>query len=306
MENGKLVTIFGGGGFLGNYIVKELSSLGYVIRVVTRDPQKSLHLRTAGPTGQVVLMPADVCNSSHLNKAIRGASIVINLLGTFSEKDFDNLHREIPENIAKICKEENVEQLIHISALASNKSQISSKYAQSKFAGEKAVIAAFNKASIIRPSVVFGHEDKFFNKFAKLIKYMFCIPMVGGGKTKFQPVYVGDLAKAIGKIATDPKLQGKIYAAVGPEVITFQSMIEFILKTVNKKRILFPVPFWIASIMAKIVEILPCPIITSDQVELLKYDNIFDQAENLSSLSEILVNLTSIESIVPRYLIYYK
>lgn len=306
MNNGKLITIFGGSGFIGNYVVKELASLGYIIRVVTRDPEKSLYLRTAGPTGQVVLMASNVHNITNLKQVISGSSIVINLLGTFSEKDFDELHRDIPEKIAKICKEEKVEQLIHISALSTTKAQISSKYAQSKFAGEKAILAAFNSASIIRPSVVFGIEDKFFNKFAKLIKYLFFIPMIGGGKTKFQPIYVGDLAKAIAKIVRDQKLQGKIYAAVGPDIMTFKSIIEFIGSTLNKKRIFLPMPFWMASIMAKIAGFLPSPIITADQVELLKYDNIFDQTENLSSIAEIVDNLNNIDSIVPRYLTYYK
>ncbi|MFV9876115.1 MAG: complex I NDUFA9 subunit family protein [Rickettsiales endosymbiont of Dermacentor nuttalli] len=307
MVNGKLVTIFGGSGFIGNYIVKELASLGYVIRVVTRDPQKALYLRTAGPTGQVVLTPADVYNLDHLKKVVHGSAIVINLLGTFLTKDFDKLHNEVAENIARICKDQNVKQLIHISALVSNKAKISSQYAKSKFAGEKAVLAIFPNASIIRPSVVFGHEDKFFNKFAQLIKYMFCIPLIGGGKTKFQPVYVGDIAKAISKIVQNTNLQGKIYSAVGPDVITFKAIIEFISNTIDKKRMLLPIPFWIASLIARVIEMLSNPMITCDQVELLKYDNIFDQQEQISSsIQDIVRNLTSIQSVVPRYLICYK
>ncbi|MBL0317924.1 MAG: complex I NDUFA9 subunit family protein [Alphaproteobacteria bacterium] len=275
----KIVSIIGGSGFIGSYIVRAFAQQGARIKVISRNPQKSDYLKTCGTVGQIELIPANISNESVLRDALRGSDIVINATGILYEKGrqrFVKMHSQIPESIAKVASELSIPVFIHLSALGANHA-ISSAYASSKINGEKAVLAAFPKATILRPSVVFGHEDQFFNLFGRLSALSPMLPLIGGGKTLFQPVYVDDIAKAVVFCATHAETQGNIYELGGPDKVSFKHILTFILEKTHRHRLLLPIPFTVAKTMGMFLKLLPHPLLTDDQVELLKYNNIVDE-----------------------------
>lgn len=301
MQN-KIITIFGGSGFIGRNIVKELAKSHDLINVVTRDPEKSLESKTSGAVGQITITKGNILDDIDLENNIKNAQIVINLVGILYEKgqqNFSSIQAQAAEKIAKLSTKYGVKQLIHFSALGVDKAT-ASKYARSKLAGEKAVLSAFPNATIIRPSIVFGRYDNFFNQFAKIAKISPILPLIGGGHTKFQPVYVGDIARAIAKIVEKEELQGKIYEFGGKDIVSFRQILEFIAKIIGKKRIFLNIPFTIASIESILLELLPHPILTRDQVTLLRYDNIVTHSQPV--LEDIGINPASFIDIVPDYI----
>lgn len=302
----KLVTVFGGSGFVGRHIVKRLAHKGYLVRVAVRDPESALYLKPMGRVGQVTPVQASLRQPETVKAAVDGADIVINLVGILYEtgkQKFDKIHRIGAETVAKAAKEAGVETLVHMSALGADKDS-KSKYARSKAFGEEAVREAFPEASIIRPSVIFGPHDDFFNKFGAMAKVSPALPLIGGGQTKFQPVYVGDVADAFMKCVEDKDCAGKTYELAGPSVYTFEELMELVLYEIDAHRGLIPLPFPFATLLASVLELLPVPPLTRDQVTLLKKDNVL--SNTLPGLEALGIEPTAAEVILPTYMGMYR
>jgi len=303
--NKKQACIFGGSGFIGRQIVRELARAGYTIKVASRAAETAYFLRTAGNVGQIVPMTCNYNDDADLRAAVAGCSLVVNCVGILFEKRkgaFTRIHTELPRAIAKACVLENVDRLIHISAMACDETH--SKYGKSKRNGELAVLENFPGATILRPSVVFGAEDNFFNMFAKLSVIVPFLPLIGGGATKFQPVYVGDIAAAVLKCAADPSTAGKIYDLGGPETLTFREIYERLFTHTGRKRTLLPMPWGLAKIQGTVMGLLPSPPLTADQVESLKTDNI--ASGDLPGFKDLGIVPTSMDVILPTYLARYR
>jgi len=301
----KQLTIFGGSGFIGRHVVRLLAREGCIIRVPTRDPEKALPLKPAGDVGQIVPIACNVRSDSSVAAAIGNSDAVINLIGILFERGrntFQAIHVETAARIARLAKEQGARRFIHMSALSADAGS-SSSYARSKAAGEQAVRAFFPEADILRPSIVFGPEDNFFNLFATLAQFFPALPLIGGGETKFQPVYVGDVAAATARILKKPEARANIYELGGPQVYSFRELLELMMQVTGRHRPLLNMPWGFAKAHAALHEILPLPrpLITRDQVELLKTDNIiYDrQAKTLRDLG---IAPTALEVILPTYM----
>lgn len=306
----KIATIFGGSGFIGRHVVKRLAAEGYTVKIATRIPERAAALKTCGAVGQVVPFLCDYRDAASLREAIEGADVVVNCVAIRFQRGknkFKRLHAELPGQIAEACARENVARFVHISALGVDQAQ--SEYARTKLEGERALLAACPWATILRPSVVFGPEDEFFNLFARLSVLAPLLPLIGGGKTRFQPVYAGDVAHAVmaailmtpmGEV--DPR--GKIYELGGPEIVTFREIYEMIFKFTGRRRLLVPVPFFLMKIKAFFLSLLPNPLITPDQVETLKVDNVV--SGNALPLSALGIVPTGMGLVLPGYLETYR
>lgn len=302
----KLVTVFGGSGFVGRHIVQRLAHKGYMVRVAVRDPESALYLKPMGRVGQVTPVQASLRLPETVRAAVEGADIVINLVGILYEtgkQKFDTVHRVGAETVARAAKEAGVETLVHMSALGADKKS-KSKYARSKAFGEDAVREAFPEASIIRPSVIFGPHDDFFNKFGSMAKSSPALPLIGGGQTKFQPVYVGDVADAFMKCVEDKSCAGQAYELGGPTVYTFEELMQLVLHEIDAHRGLIPLPFPFATLLASVLELLPVPPLTRDQVTLLKKDNVL--SGKMPGLEALRVEPTAAEVILPTYMGMYR
>jgi NADH dehydrogenase len=303
MATGNMTAVvFGGGGFIGRHLVRRLGKTGAVVRVPSRHVSKLGFLRTAGVVGQIVPEMVSGFDEAELTATIRGADVVINLIGILAEggkNSFDRIHTDLPARIAKVAAANGVKQLIQVSALGVADAATSS-YARSKLAGEEAVRAAFPRATIIRPSIVFGPEDQFFNRFAAMARISPALPLIGGGQTKFQPVYVGDVADGIMAAIAHPEAAGKIYEFGGPSVYSFKALMEILLAEIGIKRFLVPLPWGLADFQAGIAERVPGKPLTRDQVALLKYDNVLSGAH--PGLADLGVTPSAVELILPTYL----
>ena len=271
----RLITIFGGSGFLGRHMVRALANDGWRIRVAVRRPNLALFLRPMGRVGQIQIVKANVQDEDALRAALKGADAAINLVAVLYQSGnqrFDSLHVDAAERIARVAGELGVKRLLHVSALGVIGNN--SHYAQTKTLGEERVREAFPNATIFRPSTVFGPEDDFFNKFAWLARLSPALPLIGGGKTKFQPVFVGDVARATAKVLSDASTAGKIYELGGAEILTFKQIMELVLKETHRKRLLVPVPFGLARVKAVFLGLLPKPLLTVDQVRMLESDSV--------------------------------
>lgn len=308
--NGKTACVFGGTGFIGRQVVRELARAGYTVKVAGRVPERAFFLKTAGAPGQVVPLACDYNDDASLRAAVKGCAAVVNCVGILYERGrrarFKTLHAELPGRIAAACTLAGVERFVHLSALGADIAQ--SKYAASKRDGEDAVFAQFPAATILRPSVVFGPGDGFFAMVARLAIYAPALPLPGGGKTKLQPVYVGDVADAAIRAVTLPPVatgpQGTIYELGGPEVITLREAFDRTLKQIGRKRRLVSLSWGLAGVQGRILGLLPKPLLTADQVKTLKTDNIL--SGNYPGLAELGVNLTAIGTILPSYLACYR
>lgn len=301
----KIATIFGGTGFVGRHVVQLLARAGYVVKIATRVPERAFFLRPCGTPGQVVPFRCDYATPDSIEKAVEGASCVINCTGILFEKkkgDFNRIHAEIPRRIAQACRAQGVAHFIHISALGTDKA--ASRYAASKREGEKAVREAFPGTVILRPSVIFGPEDNFFNMFAELSRYTPVLPLIGGGRTKFQPVYVGDVAAAAMAVLARPEAQGRTYELGGPEIIDFRQIYERLFDCTGRKRCLISLPWGMAKIQATFTGMMPRPLLTRDQVETLKTDNVV--APGMPGLSDLGINATPMDMILPEYMEHYR
>ena len=306
----KIVTIIGGSGFTGRHIVRALAKRGYRIRVACRRPDLAGHVQPLGTPGQVMPVQANVRYPASLAAACDGAAAVINLTGVlFSSgaQSFDAIHVFGAEASAKAAKAAKAKVFIQMSALGADASS-NSEYARTKAAGEVKVKAAFPGAIILRPSIVFGPEDNFFNQFAGLSRLAPALPLIGGGHTKFTPLFVGDLAEAIATLIDRGEASGQTLELGGPEVFTFKQLLEFTLETIGRKRLLIPVPWAIAKIMGTVMGYLPGALLTADQVELLKTDNVVSEAARREGrdLASLGVTPQSVQGIVPSYLYRYR
>lgn len=298
----QVVTIIGGTGFVGRYVVKLLAGAGYTIRVISRNPNAALHLKTAGSVGQIVLMGGNVAEPASLIGKIENSYAVINLAGILFEggkQSFAHVHAHGAEKVAQMAKSAGVSRFVQMSALGVDKAK-TSEYARTKLLGEKAVLTAFPEATILRPSVIFGPEDNFYNQFATMAALSPALPLIGGGITRFQPVYVGDVAAAIKAAITRPDAMGQVYELGGPNVYSFKDILQYVMKLTGHSRKLLPIPLGVASFMGMCGEVLPKPPLTRDQVRLLKSDNIV--SSGTKTLANLGISPTAVEMVVPDYL----
>ena len=275
------VVIFGASGFVGRYIVTILAKEYWKIKVFVRKPDQAKHLTLIGKLGQVTIYQGNISNKNSVDKIIYGANKVINLVGILEEnnkQNFSSVHIGGSTNIAESCLKHKINSLIHISALGLYDG-MHSKYAKSKLEAEQNIKKIFQKTIILRPSVIFGPEDNFTNKFARMASISPFIPLINNGLTKFQPVYVKDVAKAVSVVINNNFHLGKTYNLGGPEIISFKEIIDFVLLKIRKKRIYFSLSFPMAKLIGIIFSILPVAPITLDQVRLLEKDNIVPEKE---------------------------
>lgn len=301
----RLVTIYGGSGFIGRHVVRALAKQGWRVRVAVRRPDLAGHLQPLGAVGQINPVQANLRYPASVLRAAEGSEVIINLVGILAEggrQRFDAVQAFGAKQVALAAKEVGA-RLIHVSAIGAN-AQSDSVYAQTKAQGEEAALAAVPDAVIVRPSIVFGPEDDFFNRFAAMARLSPILPLIGGGETRFQPVFVGDVANAILKAVDGEAKPGTIYELGGPEVRSFKELIELTLAETGRKRILLPLPFGIARIQATILEWLPKPLLTRDQVKLLAHDNVVSEAAKAEgrTLEGLGVRPTALGAVLPSYL----
>lgn len=319
-----VVTVFGGSGFLGRHLVKRLAAAGAMVRVAVRNPEDAHYLKTMGEAGQIVPVATNICDKASTAAAAERADWVINLVGILSEwgkRTFRRIHVEGAANIAEAASMAGAQRLVHVSAIGADP-QSPSAYGRTKAQGEEAVKAAFTAATIVRPSIVFGPEDNFFNFFAGLASFSYLLPVVGcpfpprftlfsggslvdidlygGGGTKFQPVYAGDVAEAVMAILADPKTRGETFELGGPRVYSFKEIMELMLAETGRQRLLLPVPFRLLRLQAWFLEKWPKPLLTRDEVKLLEKDNVV--GEKVLTFSDLGIEPTTAEAIVPTYL----
>ena len=309
-----MVTVFGGSGFLGRHLVQRLAATGARVTVAVRNPESALFLKPMGDVGQITPVGADVRDGPAVVAAVQGADWVVNLVGVLYEtrrQSFSAIHAQGAERIAKAAKAAGAKRLVHVSAIGANRHS-SAAYARSKAAGEAAVAAAYPAATILRPSIIFGPEDDFFNRFAAMARVSVALPLFGGGETRFQPVYVGDVAAAVVKALTDEGTAGTTYELGGPRVYSFRQLMELILAEIGRKRILLPLPFFVADAMGSVADAmvtvlqsLPLPFevappLTGDQAKLLRYDNVV--SGDAPGLADLGIAPTACEIIIPTYL----
>ncbi len=264
----RVVTVFGGSGFLGRHMVRRLAASGVRLRIAVRDPEAAAFLKPLGDVGQIVALQANVRDDASVALAVEGADAVINLVGILYEsgrQTFRAVHVEGARRIARAAKQANVRSLVHVSAIGAAPDSLAN-YARTKAEGEAAVREEFPKAVLLRPSIVFGPEDNFFNLFASLARLVPALPLIGGGKTRMQPVYVSDVAGAVMHVLDGHA--GETFELGGPQVFTFRALLERMLETIERQRLLIPVPFWAARLEAFFLERLPKPLLTRDQVRL--------------------------------------
>jgi uncharacterized protein YbjT (DUF2867 family) len=300
-----LVTVFGGSGFLGRHVVRALAQRQYRIRVAVRRPELCGYLQPMGRVGQIHAVQANLRYPQSVVAAVRDADIVVNLVGILFERGrqrFDAVQAEGAETVARAAKAVEA-RLVHVSAIGADENS-PSRYAQSKAEGERRLLAVDGSATIMRPSIIFGPEDDFFNRFAALARLSPALPLVGGGRTRFQPVFAGDVAQAIARAVDGDAKPGTIYELGGPDVRTFRDVLEFMLATIQRRRLLVPVPFALMKLQAAFLQFLPKPPITPDQVELLKRDNIVGEEarRDCRILEGLGIVPESMAAIVPAYL----
>jgi uncharacterized protein YbjT (DUF2867 family) len=306
LDNKALVTIYGGSGFIGRHLVGAIAKTGARMRVAVRRPELAGHLQPLGGVGQINAVQANVRYPDSLLAAARGADAVVNLVGILfptGKQTFEAVQDEGAAHVAEAARAEGVRTMVHISAIGANEHSRSA-YARSKAEGEAAVRKVFPDAVILRPSVVFGPEDEFFNRFAALARLFPALPLIGGGKTKFQPVFVGDVVKTVLAGLTGKAHAGAPYELGGPEVLTLKQVMERVLAYSMRKRLLVPLPFWLAKFQAAFLQLLPTPPLTIDQVRLLENDNVVSEEAKRSGrdLEALGIEPVAIAAIVPDYL----
>ncbi len=305
--NGKLVTVFGGSGFLGRHVVQALARRGYRIRVAVRRPDLAEHVKPLGAVGQIMPVQANLRYKWSVERAVEGADAVVNLVGVLNEAGAQTFDAVQAYGAGTIAEAAAAVRVVHVSAIGADLNSKSS-YARSKAMGEKAVFDAARDAVVLRPSIVFGPEDDFFNRFAAMARLSPVLPLIGGGKTLFQPVFVGDVAIAVAQAVDGDLKQSAIYELGGPEEKTFRQCLELMLEVIRRKRLLLPVPFMAASAMGKVLQLLPKPLLTADQVELLKTDNVVSAEAKAEGRDLIGMGAAprSMAAILPTYLERYR
>lgn len=307
----KLVTVFGASGFVGRHVVRELARRGHRVRAAMRRPHQAVFLQPMGAVGQIQLLQTNIRYPQSVEEALVGADACVNLVGILAQagrQKFSTVQADGAEHIARACAKLGVDNVVHVSAIGADAAS-ESKYAQTKAAGEAAMQEHVPGATIVRPSIIFGTQDGFFNRFAEMARMAPALPLIGGGKTKFQPVYVDDVADAVVKLIDREAPTGGTYELGGPEVLTFKECLELMLKIVGRRRALVPVPFFAAGPMGKVgdvVGMLPIiePPITEDQVKLLKSDNVV--GEGVLTFDDLGITPETLDAILPTYLFRYR
>ncbi len=302
----RLVTVFGGSGFLGRYVVRRLAARGDRVRVAVRRPNVAIFLKPLGDVGQVEPLAANLRDPASVKRAVAGADAVVNLVGLlsqFGKQKFASLHVEGARAVAEAAAAEGVKTLVHVSAIGAD-TEAASEYARTKGEGEAAVLEAFPKATILRPSVLIGPEDDFFNRFAWMSKISMVLPIVGG-KTRFQPVHVDDVAAAV-LIALEGgrKKEGKVFELGGPRIYTFRELMDVMMRETGVKRLVFDMPGWLARIPAALIGWLPNAPLTLDQIKLLDRDNVV--AKKAKTFAALGLTPKPIEVVLPLYLTRYR
>ena len=305
-NNQKIIAIFGAGGFIGKHLMRQLTKLDYRVKVATRNPYLKGYLKPLGNPGQIELFKINIFNPNDVKQILKNSDIAINLVGILYEtrkQKFNQIHSQFPYLLSNLCNELGIKNLVHVSALGVKEKHVS-QYMQSKLQGEKNIQDTFKSSVILRPSVVFGPEDKFFNTFASIAQFSPVLPLIGGGKTKFAPIYVGDVAKAIVKALELNNSKPKIYELGGSKNYSFKELMEILLTEIKKKRFLIPVPFGMAKLQSYFLQMMPNPLLTPDQVEMLKYNNIV--SGDYPTLKDLGISGTSIQSILPKYIYRFR
>ena len=303
----RLVTVFGGSGFIGGQAVRELARLGWRIRVAVRKPNTAHDLRPLGDVGQIQLTRCDVTRQADVEAALRGADAVVNLVGTFNTRRFQAMHVDAARYIGEGCAANGITRLVQVSANGGDANSPAA-YGRAKAEAEAIMRVHVPGAVILRPSVVFGAEDDFLNRFAAMASMSPALPLIGGGETRFQPVYVGDVAQAIARAASAPGMEGQTFTLGGPAIYTFKQILELILRETYRERVLIPVPFFAARPLGSLLQVaelfgLPAPL-TRDQVLMLESDNVVP--EGAPGLAALGVAPTGLEAIAPTYLWLYR
>ena len=305
-NNQKIIAIFGGTGFLCKHLVRQLTRLDYRLKVTTRNPYLKGYLKPLGSPGQIELFKTNIFNIEDVKQVLKNCDYAINLVGILYEtqkQKFTQIHSHFPHLLSNLCSEVGIKNLVHISALGV-KERHTSLYMQSKLQGEKNIQNNFKPSVILRPSVVFGPEDTFFNTFASIAQFSPFLPLIGGGKTKFAPIYVGDVAKAIVKSLELNNSEPKIYELGGPENYSFKELMEILLAEIKKRRFLISIPFSAAKFQSYFLQMMPNPLLTPDQVEMLKYNNII--SGEYPTLKDLGIAGTPIQSILPKYIYRFR
>ena len=309
-NNQKLVTIFGGSGFVGRYVVKALAQRGYRIRVACRRPDLAGHLRPLGSVGQIQPIQANLRYPESVERALDGSYAVINLVGILynsGKQNFDAVQARGARVVAKAAKQAGISTYVHMSAIGADAAS-DVDYQRTKAEGEAAALQNNPKCIIVRPSIIFGQEDDFFNRFADMAKMAPALPLIGGGTTKFQPVYVGDVAEVIARGVDGNLKGGATYELGGPRVASFKECLELLLKVIQRKKPLISIPFALARLKGAILGLLPKPLLTVDQVRMLEVDNVVSKEaiKQRRTLEGIGINPQSMEAILPSYLERYR
>ena len=302
----KTIAVIGGSGFVGRATIELIAKHNARVVVLCRNAEKAKYLKPMGVAGQITLVSGDACDDETLERVIAPADAVVNLVGILAEtgsQKFTALQAELPGRIGAMAAKHDVESVVHVSAIGANATSPST-YSRTKAAGEAALLGAFPKAVIMRPSIVFGAADSFFNRFASMAVLAPALPLPGGGGMLMQPVYVGDVAAAIlaglALTKTSKKMEGKTFELAGPNIFSFRQLMELTLSNIKRRRLLMPVPLWLMRCGAVFAELLPNPPLTVDQVRLLASDNVADPL--LPGLSEIGITPTPVDTILPKYL----
>lgn len=306
-----LATVFGGSGFLGRHIVRSLARDGYRIRIAVRRPTLAYRLPVMGDVGQIEIVQANVRDEDSVARAVEGAHSCVNCVGILYPKGrqtFEALHDEGAGRVARTARKAGVERLVHLSAIGAV-ADSPAAYGRTKAAGEAAVRAAFPAASILRPSVVFGPEDEFFNRFATMASQAPALPLIGGGKTRFQPVFVSDVASAVTQALAEPKSAGTKFELGGPAIYSFEELMRLMLAVIERKKPLVPISFGAARMIGGLGDLIArispfAPPLTTDQVELLRTDNVV--TGGALGLTDLGVTPNAMESILPTYLYRFR
>lgn len=308
-DKARLVTVFGGSGFIGRHLVRALARRGYRIRVAVRRPDLAGHLQPLGTVGQIHAIQANLRYRWSVDRAVEGADAVVNLVGILAQsgrQTFDAVQAFGPRAVAEASRAAGVKRLVHLSAIGADPDSRSA-YARSKAMGEAAVFETMPDAIVMRPSIVFGPEDDFFNRFAEMARFAPVLPLIGGGQTRFQPIFVGDVAEALARAVDGTVEGGKVWELGGPEVKTFRQCMEIVLHETRRRRPLVSIPFPVAEMMAKATGWLPGAPLTADQVELLKTDNVVSEAAKADgrTLKGLGIEPHTLAAILPSYLYRY-
>ncbi|MBB5703108.1 NADH dehydrogenase [Ochrobactrum daejeonense] len=305
----KLVTVFGGSGFVGRAVVASLTKRGYRVRVAVRKPEIAYYMAPLGNVGQIQMVQANVRHRNSVERVVKGSDHVVNLVGILAESGrqrFNTVQVLGAKNIAEAARAAGI-PMTHLSALGAN-AKSASAYARTKAEGENAVRAVLPDTVILRPSIIFGQDDSFFNRFANMARFSPFLPAIGGGETKLQPVYVGDVAEAVARAVDGKLMPGTTYELGGPDVQPFKGWMQDMLGVIGRKRAIVSVPWWLARVQASVLGLLPKPMLTNDQVTLLKSDNVVSEAaiKEGRTLQGMGIEPEAVDAILPAYLWRYR